>query len=243
MKIDTLKSRVENAKSKIDKKLATIDRKQRTIESKMAKIQAMGLNPNQDKLVFKDNPDAYWLKCDIENLMEDIARNKREIEETRRSLEKYEAQLSGELEKEAILLKEIPESMKRLQTELVDKWDECDRKRRDCIIADRKALSYKEFSTKYSLYESQLVYRTDEQIHNDNLQESKIFILDLYYRIRNITGEVINWSNIHLDYGNVFPVLTGYVEGKEGRCLVETITAGGYNIQRLHVRTLVKEIQ
>lgn len=243
MKIDTLKSRIENAKSKIEKKLATIDRKKKDIDSKMAKIQAIGLNPNHDKLVFKDNPDAYWLKCDIENLMADIIRINDEIESTRKSLEKYEAQLSGELDKEAILLDDIPESMKSLQTELVAQWDEQDKQRRNRIAYDRKRLSYKDFSKKYSYYDAQFMYKTNEQIHNDNLQESKIFILDLYYRIRDITGEVTSWSNIHLEYGNKFPVLTGYVEGMEGRCSVKTITAGGYNILRLHIRTIVKEIK
>ena len=55
------------------------------------------------------------------------------------------------------------------------------------------------------------------------------------------TGEITSWAGIHLEAGSYCAVLNGYVEGKEGRARVESILAGGYNIQRLHIRVLVKE--
>jgi hypothetical protein len=59
--------------------------------------------------------------------------------------------------------------------------------------------------------------------------------MDLYNRIHLITGEVTDWSGIYC----AGPALNGFVKGKLGAVGIETILAGGYNIQRLHCRTLV----
>ena len=242
MKLDTLKSRIENAKSKIEKKILTIEKQRKWVEKKRQQIQKLGFDPDSNKEDLRKNSDAFWLKCEIVHIEDDIQRNLMEIEETRKSLEKYQSQLSGELEKEEILLKDIPESMKQLQDELVKEWYAYDIRRRDKIKADRYSLPYTEFNKKYRFSDVEFMYKTDEQIHSDNLQDAKMFILNLYYRVKNITGEVVSWEGIHLTFGNGGPVLNGYVAGKEGRCEVESILAGGYNIQRLHVRTLVKEV-
>ena len=92
---------------------------------------------------------------------------------------------------------------------------------------------------KYSAWEYR--FATDEEIHNGNVKSARAFVLDLLNRTKEITGEIVSWSDVHLTVGtNGYPVLNGYVEGKEGRAVVESIYAGGYNIQRLHVRVLVK---
>lgn len=240
MRLDTLKERIENAKAKIEKKQNTITKKEALIEKKSDKVRKMGFDINMTHFTTEESKDAYWLVCDIEYLRNDIERLKDEVEETKKSLEKYEKQLAGELEKEKIILTEIPESMKRMQEELVKGWDEYDIKRRNKIREDRRNMEYVEWGQKYSTNERMhLMYQTDEQIHNDNVQSAKYMILDLYYRVKAITGEVTDWSGIECEMGNMGAVLTGKVIGKEGIATVETILAGGYNIQRLHVRTLV----
>lgn len=240
MRLDTLNERIANAKAKIEKKTATIEKKKALIEKKKVQIAKLGFDPENIEDP-RATSDLWWLVCDIGHLEEDIDRGAGEIEETKKSLEKYEAQLAGEIEKESVLIKDIPESMKRLQTELVERWDAWDIERRERIKKDRSEMDYKAFCKKYNRSERlDFIYKTDEQIHNSNMQDAKCLILNLYYRVKDITGEVTDWHGITLDIGtHGFPILSGLVIGKEGRAIVESIYAGGYNIQRLHIRVLV----
>ena len=226
MRIETLNDRIANAKAKIEKKQGTILKKEALIEKKSNM-------PNAD----------YWTKYEIEHLKEDVERLHSEIEEAKKSLEKYEAQLAGELEKESILIRDIPESMKRMQSELVERWDKWDIAYREKIKKDRFDMTYEDWSKLYkSIDRYTLMYRTDEQIHKANMQDAKMLIIDLYYRVKKITGEITDWSGIRATQGTWgAAVLNGFVIGKEGRAYVESILAGGYNIQRLHVRVLVHE--
>ena len=231
MRIETLKKRIENAEAKIQKKRDTIVKKQGWIAKKKAKLEKLW-------------GDEYrWAEFDIENYEADIERLEKEIQEVELSLFKYQQQLSGELAKEEILLTKVPDSMKRMQQELVDRWDEYDKERRERVTFAYSTMSSKEFFERYTYSDYQLRYKTDEQIHKDNVEAAKYLILDLYHRVERITGEITDWSSVHASAGaQGMTVLNGFVVGKEGRCEVESILAGGYNIQRLHVRVLVKEI-
>lgn len=242
MKIETLNDRIENAKAKIEKKQNTIIKKESLITKKEAAIRKLGFNPNADKHeVSMISTEAFWLICDVDNLKDDIHRGASEIEEIKVNLEKYEQQLAGEIEKESILLKDIPESMKRMQTELVERWDAWDMERRNKMRKDLDELDWKAFHEKYKHADFDFRHKTDEQIHNSNIRDAKYLILNLYYRVKEITGEITDWSGIRAEQGSCGLVLNGFVKGKTGRAAVESILAGGYNIQRLHVRVLVKE--
>ena len=60
----------------------------------------------------------------------------------------------------------------------------------------------------------------------------------LLEQIEDITGEITDAGG--LDIGEKGE-LNGYIIGKKGKASVQTIGAGGYNIQRFHFRTLVHE--
>ena len=207
MTISDLKIRIEKANEKVQKKLATIDKKEKWIASGK-----------------KDDFEVKWLQDDIKRL-------KSEIAETEKTIEKYEKQLSGEIEQERILFNEIPESMKLMQTELVERWDAWDIERRNRMKDDYRNLGWKEYQKKYRGSDVQFKDKTDEQIHNSNIQNAKYLIIDLYYRVKKITGEVTDWSGIRAARGACgMVVLLGFVTGKEGRAeiLPVAITFKGF---------------
>lgn len=249
MKITTLKERIEKATQKIEKKQNTIVKKTAQIEKKYQALKKLGVaDPeNHDCYDFRGSEhhhDIYWTYCDIDSLKEDIKRGGKEIEATKKTLEKYEAQLAGEIEKESIFLTEIPEIFTTLIDELVATWDAWDKDRRESVKKAYKEYGYSEFFKRGHTYaDYEFMYKTDEKIHDDNERDAKALVLDLYLRVKDITGEVTDWTGIRATQGtNGFAVLNGIVIGKEGRANVESILAGGYNIQRLHVRVLVHEI-
>lgn len=147
------------------------------------------------------------------------------------------------MERVSVLITNMPDVLKGLQEELVERWDEWDFERRNRIQADYRELDYKEFSSKYTHADVMFKGKSDEQIHDDNVQSAENLIIDLIYRVRKITGEITDWSDIRASVGTGgFTVLNGTVIGKEGIACVESITAGGYNIQRFHIRVLVHSV-
>lgn len=100
MTTEELKERIEKTNKKIARKEATIAKKQGWIDS--------------------GKKEEY----EVRYLQEDIRRLGREIIESKKTLEKYEKQLSGELERER-MLNDLPEPMKVMQRELAKEWTEC----------------------------------------------------------------------------------------------------------------------
>lgn len=85
---------------------------------------------------------------------------------------------------------------------------------------------------------------SDDKIRSNNEQAGKDLILDLLNRVTKITGPVRDWSGLYVTRGNTGgAVINGVVIGEDGKANVESILAGGYAVQRLHVRTLVKPVK
>ena len=61
----------------------------------------------------------------------------------------------------------------------------------------------------------------------------------LIKRVNKVVGTIV--SSISL-YVGVNGELNGVIEGVNGKCKIETIYAGGYNIQCLHYRVLVHKV-
>ena len=63
---------------------------------------------------------------------------------------------------------------------------------------------------------------------------------ELVDKVTKHVGEIEDVSDLHIGYDGR---INGVVIGSEGNAKIETITAGGYNIQILHYRVLVHPIK
>lgn len=255
MKAAEIRERLTKAQADVEKKHTTIEKKSNKIEKLIGElltkfnldVRECKTDNERKKVLFESElvrdsepwVKAYWTICDIKHLEDDVKSLYQKIAEKEATIKKYEDALYKAEAIENVFENEIPESMKQMQTELVEEWDRFDKERREFYRAKYRELEYREFMKKYSFAAYQRKNETDDEIHNRNVRDAKAEILDLYNRVKEITGEVTDWSHIRLTSGNSFPVLNGYVKGINGAADVESILAGGYNIQRLHVRTLV----
>ena len=155
MKIETLSERIANAENKIGKKQLTVAKKKALIAKKQQLIEAKGLGNS-------DSSEALTLKWDIEHYTDDISRLEREITETTLSIAEYRKQLTGLMERVSVLITDMPDILKGLKEELVERWDKWDIERRDRIQSDYRELDYKEFSRKYTHADVMFKGKSDE---------------------------------------------------------------------------------
>ena len=232
MTIEMLNERIAKAEEKLQKKQNTIVKKTKLIEKKTATIPTLTDEFNMKMM----QSEIYWLNDDIKNLNKQIAT----ISNT---IEKYKKQLDTEIAKNTVYTNDIPEQFKELEKSLVEEWNRWDLERKEFLMEKRNTMDYFEFIKKFSHSEYDLCVATEEDINKNNIKLAKDLINDLYNRIKHITGQVTSWNNIKLTIGtHGFPVLNGTVAGKNGTANVNSIYAGGYNIQRLHIRVLVTSI-
>lgn len=253
MKLETVKNQILSLEQKIDKKQALIQKKQRLIEKKSNYLKSLGINDNiftltqeqRSYYISKFGADFMSNLIDIETYGEDIERLNKEIPELEIKLANLKSNLE-QIESKETEYENFPEIFTKLQLELVSVWDEWDKIRIKNLTKEYNELGYKEFSKKHRMCWSEineLLHTSDEKIHNKNLEDAKNLIINMYERVKEITGEVTNWNNIYLTQGaHGFATLNGFVEGKEGKCNIESIIAGG-EVQRLHIRVLVHKLK
>lgn len=188
---------------------------------------------------FNERKEDYTKQC-IEYCEREKKSALNSLEEAKKTLNNYKNQLEVEIQKENSL-DELPEMFNEFKESLINAWDEFDKAKRNKIKADMKEMSFRELKAKYGFGYSEKAMESDEHIHQENIKAAKNIILDLINRVSYKTGEITDFSGLRINANNQgFAVLNGIVFGKKGSAEVESILAGGYNIQRLHVRVLVK---
>lgn len=241
MTVKDLKIKVQKAEEAVQKAQKTIERHTTQMEKKLKVVLDHGWDP-EDPYCREGTPehnDAYWAIYEYRDKVRDIKSATEKLEDKIRILNNWKERLEAAEAKEQKFLMEVPECMKTMMQELITRWDADDIERLNHLKEEYKKLGYKEFTKMYPKSYQFMMYETPDTIHRSNVRNAESYVMDLYHRVHLITGEVTDWSTIYC----AGPALNGYVEGKLGAVNVETILAGGYNIQRLHCRTLVHEIK
>lgn len=87
-------------------------------------------------------------------------------------------------------------------------------------------------------------YESKDTIIKNNKAAVDVLVLNLVTRTVEIAGTITDAQYLRLDRDNQgYCIINGIVVGEKGKARVESIGAGGYNIQRYHIRVLVKEVK
>ncbi len=230
--------RIDGAKKRIEKLYAKITRLQGLIVKKQA-VLASGK---------KDDYESYFIKCEITNHEEDIVRAQKELLVEQNKLAEYRAKRKAEEDKEAKIIyvpsveqflanwKAEADAYYRKEVAAVDPFRDSVKhlpyRERGMAIKKRftgEVLILSEYTYSQSEFNDRLDKMLTAEVNNKRA--------DLFMRCSAKVGPITDASGLVI---GVNGSLNGWVKGENGAAYVETIFAGGYNIQCLHYRVLVK---
>ncbi len=236
-----LKAKQQKAIEKVEKITKTLARHHKQAEKKLAEIKKNGWDEN-DRFCRRDtseHDECYWLVCEYDHKLDDIKGSNDKLKDAQRITENWNIKLDKQLKIENTYDMEMPEVFKQCQSELAERWTQYDLKMQAEMERMRKKLSYEKFRKAYVYTREDYLSKTKGEFIKANAKTAEAFIIDLHNRVKAVVGKVTDYSNVY--YSG--QALNGYIVGKDGKAEVETIVAGGYNIQRLHLRVLVKEMK
>ena len=237
MTIEKLNELIENAEKKIEKKKATIEKKDKQIKKKFDLLEKNGFSYDIDmQVLWEKDRDLYWKVWDIDALNEDGVRLQREIRELESKVKSYKEALDSE-KNDIKFLNGRPKILNDLEEELYKEFYNRDSEYTDHLKNALNRLGYKDFCRLYKGQYS-LTTRTDDDIKKEARSNAKYFTDDIYRRVYKEIGEIVDYSGVSV----MGHALNGVFIGKEGKCSVETIEAGGYNIQKLHLRAIIHKM-
>lgn len=160
---------------------------------------------------------------------------------------KYETQLQMEIAKQKSV-DDLPPIMKELKDGIYEMLFNRYTKYRDIAseVANRLSGLYgsaKQKEMKRLAYEYGAVavdYEywldvSDKTLENRAKKDSDFYVLDLVHRVTKKVGAIQDYRNLTVNG----PAINGVVIGERGSTRLETIIAGGYNIQREHYRVIL----
>lgn len=228
-------ARINKAQDNLNKLMNLIAKR----ETKLEKLnkQIAGMDKNADRNAYQE---VQWA---IEDTEYAISENKDKIPEKEQTIKYWQEKLE-KVNAENKRITEMPEQLKQLHGQIKSEMVEYHTNLKNECRADLEKtrtgeMTWENFKKKYKGVDYyKTIYMTDAEILKESEADAKSYVLDLVSRVQKKVGEITDW-NLYIA-GNH---LNGTVTGTQGKAKVETIIAGGYNIQCLHNRVLVNRIK
>lgn len=255
MTTQEIREKLTKAQEVVTKKEAWLVKLNAKAEKIAKQIEVKGWDINggrYQKENTAEHEDCYWTFCDYDGVLGDIKRTERTIEEKKEVVAKWATKLA-ETEKKEATQESFPEILKSFQQSVIEMWDKWDTEKQAFYKAELKRMEeeytgtdriggYRAFIKRYTHRAYEFAYLPFETIHKDNVRASENLLMNLWNRVKEKVGEATDWAGLYVTQGNEWEgaVVNGVVKGTKGTAYVETIGAGGWNIQKFHYRTLVK---
>lgn len=244
-----LQERLTKAQEKLTKKEALVKKYEAKAEKVKAQIIARGWDLEAGKYQKHTNGsmqsdeahDCYWTFCDLEDAQDSIKSTLKAIEEQRRIVEKWADAVETEKKKEKTVAFEYPEIFTQYKNNLVDHWTKYDMSTAEFYRKEYERLGYRDFFQKYKGSAYDMMHAKEEDFRRQNEKAADRLLLNLWNRVKEKVGTPTEY-HLNLEHGNEWEglAINGFVKGTDGSAVVESILAGGYNIQKLHIRTIVR---
>jgi len=235
----TWEIRIASAIANIEKINKRIERFDKTIAKKTLLLSTT-----------TEKNELYYLNCDIDYAKEDKKRAERDLVDEKKKFEEYRAKRALEIKKEEAtpivpaveeFLTHWKEEAKKFYIAEVGAVDDFKKTVSELKWSERNKAMMNRFGG--------MVLNLYGGYHSPAELENKLEVLltgevkarreDLFARCSAVAGVILDASGLHI--GNNGSI-NGVVIGENGKARVETIMAGGYNIQILHYRVLVSPI-
>jgi DNA repair exonuclease SbcCD ATPase subunit len=263
MKIETLKDRISKAEETITKKQNTIEKKVALITKKQNKMTKVDSH-EADWLKF----DIKNLQEDITRLQNEVAEKQKSLEGYKEQLEKEIEKANSRNVKVIINFLEMWKGLvKNFYEESLPKWIEareayytadsnyCDEFNRGDWRRTGDKTKLEELKkvrkianarfNEWKFLNPYIVGYSEVSLDWDKIQKDLDYEANMKYdfiieRTNRIVGQITDASYLSIsEKGD----LNGIIYGTKGKAFVETIGAGGYNIQCFHFRTLIHEVK
>lgn len=242
--IKVVRSRkLENIKKDIDKTNEKLNRLQLKFDKALSKIKEYNFDPNVfDAWRNTSNPDDAFDQLMKYNIaQEDIEYAQKQLKRLNEEYEQAKIKETDQPKIAPISNEEIPQVLKEYQETLENELFEEDMRLKRMYQEDYSTLGYEKYRQKYTgmiSFADDLRYASEEKIRNTSKKRANQFITNLYRKIKEKVGN-IKYCALYFNGRDI----NGRIYGENCDLHLTTILAGGYNIQRLHNRYLIKEVK